>query len=73
ERLAALDLDMRIDHRSFAARGIDLEPQNKIGPAGARREQRGEDAGRVAEHLAIARRNGARLIADPVIALDALT
>ena len=37
ERLAELDLDVRIDHRSFAAQGIDLEPQNKIGPAGSRR------------------------------------
>ena len=47
ERLAELDLDVRIDHRSFAAQGIDLEPQNKIGPAGMRREERGEDAERV--------------------------
>ncbi|NHO58387.1 Ti-type conjugative transfer relaxase TraA, partial [Acetobacter lambici] len=44
ERLAELDLDVRIDHRSFVAQGIDLEPQNKIGPAGMRREERGEDA-----------------------------
>src|SRR5271166_2136034 len=37
ERLAELGHDLRIDHRSNAAQGIDLEPQNKIGPAGARR------------------------------------
>ena len=53
--------------------GIELEPQHKIGPAGARREDRGEDAERAAEHRAIARRNGEALSADPSIALDALT
>ncbi|MDT8278494.1 Ti-type conjugative transfer relaxase TraA [Roseomonas mucosa] len=73
ERLAELGHDVRIDHRSHAARGLGLEPQNKIGPAGARREARGEDAERAAEHRAIARRNGERLLADPALALRALT
>jgi Ti-type conjugative transfer relaxase TraA len=73
ERLAELDLDVRIDHRSFAEQGIDLEPQNKIGPAGMRREERGEDAERVSDHLEIARRNGERLLAEPHVALEALT
>ncbi|WP_395372591.1 Ti-type conjugative transfer relaxase TraA [Komagataeibacter diospyri] len=73
ERLAELDLDVRIDHRSFVEQGIDLEPQNKIGPAGMRREERGEDAQRVADHLEIARRNGERLLAEPHVALEALT
>ena len=54
-------------------RGLTLEPQNKIGPAGARREDRGEDAERAAEHLEIARRNGARIIADPDMVLAAIT
>ncbi|NVN45090.1 Ti-type conjugative transfer relaxase TraA [Asaia siamensis] len=73
ERLAALDIDVRIDHRSLADQGIALEPQNKIGPAGMRREERGEAAERAAEHLEIARRNGERLLAAPVLALEALT
>ncbi|MBV0889847.1 Ti-type conjugative transfer relaxase TraA [Komagataeibacter oboediens] len=73
ERLAELDLDVRIDHRSFAAQGIDLEPQNKIGPAGSRRPERGEPCERVADHLEIARRNGDRLLAEPHVALEALT
>ena len=72
-RLAELDHDVRIDHRSFRDQGIDLEPQHKIGPAGARREQRGEDAERVAEHRAIARRNGEALLAEPDAALRMLT
>jgi Ti-type conjugative transfer relaxase TraA len=72
-RLAELGHDVRIDHRSLREQGIELKPQNKIGPAGARREDRGEDAERAAEHRAIARRNGEALLADPAIALDALT
>ena len=72
-RLAELGHDIRIDHRSLREQGIELEPQHKIGPAGARREERGEDAERAAEHRAIARRNGEALSADPSIALDALT
>jgi Ti-type conjugative transfer relaxase TraA len=73
ERLAELGHDLRIDHRSHAAQGIGLEPQNKIGPAGMRREARGEDAERAAEHEALARRNGERIIADPSLVLAALT
>jgi len=72
-RLAELDHDVRIDHRSYAVQGVELEPQNKVGPAGARREQRGEDAERAAEHRAIARRNGEALLADPEAALRMLT
>ncbi|TLU70664.1 Ti-type conjugative transfer relaxase TraA [Lichenicoccus roseus] len=73
ERLAELGHDVRIDHRSYAAQGIPLEPQHKIGPAGARRAQRGEAAERADEHEGIARRNGARIAAAPEIALDVLT
>ena len=73
ERLAELGHDLRIDHRSHAAQGIDLEPQNKIGPAGARREARGEQAERAAEHAAIARRNGERIIAEPERVFSAIT
>ncbi len=73
ERLAEAGHDARIDHRSHAERGLGLEPQNKIGPAGARRALREEDAERAAEHRAIARRNGERLLANPVLALEALT
>ena len=73
ERLAEQGHDARIDHRSYAEQGIPLEPQHKIGPAGARRAARGEDAERRAEHDGIARRNGEQIAADPAVALDALT
>jgi Ti-type conjugative transfer relaxase TraA len=73
ERLTELGHDVRIDHRSYAEQGLSLEPQNKIGPAGARREQRGEEAERAAEHVEIARRNGEQIIDDPTVVLDAIT
>jgi len=72
-RLAALDIDARIDHRTLEAQGIDLEPQHKIGPAGSRRLARGEDAERADDHVRIARENGEKIIASPAIALDAIT
>jgi len=72
-RLIELDHDVRIDHRSYREQGIELEPQHKIGPAGGRREQRGEDAERAAEHRAIARRNGEKLLEEPEAALRMLT
>ncbi len=72
-RLAELGIDAAIDHRSLNAQGIALEPQGKIGPAGARREERGEGAERADEHRVIARRNGERIVAEPDIALRALT
>ncbi|GJE02034.1 Ti-type conjugative transfer relaxase TraA [Methylobacterium isbiliense] len=72
-RLAELGIDARVDHRSLREQGIDLEPQHKIGPAGARREEQGEEAERADEHRAIAARNGERIAAEPEIALRALT
>lgn len=73
ERLASLDIDARIDHRSLEAQGIDLEPQHKIGPAASRMAAGGLKLERVDEHREIARRNGEKLIADPTIALDSIT
>ncbi|ARR57891.1 Ti-type conjugative transfer relaxase TraA (plasmid) [Rhizorhabdus wittichii DC-6] len=73
ERLAELDIDARIDHRTLEAQGIELEPQHKIGPAGSRRLDRGEDAERADDHLRIAHENGEKIIARPEIALDAIT
>ena len=73
ERLAELDIDARIDHRSLEAQGIALEPQNKIGPAASRMAGHGLEAERIAEHAEIARRNGEKIVADPNIALDAIT
>lgn len=73
EKLSALGIEARIDHRSYDAQGIELEPQHKIGAAGARRDVRGEEAERADDHRAIARTNGAIIIADPARGLDTLT
>ena len=72
-RLAELDIEARVDHRSFAAQGIDLEPQHKIGAAAARMAGGGLDADRLDDHARIARENGERIIARPEVALDAIT
>lgn len=72
-RLAALDIDARIDHRSLEAQGIDLEPQHKIGPAASRMVGQGLASERLEDHHAIARANGEKLLANPAIALDAIT
>jgi Ti-type conjugative transfer relaxase TraA len=72
-RLVELDIDARVDHRSFDRQGIDLEPQHKIGPAASRRPGQGLESERLDEHVEIARSNGDRIIAQPGIALDAIT
>jgi Ti-type conjugative transfer relaxase TraA len=78
ERLAELDIDARIDHRSLEAQGIALEPQSQIGAPARRIEDRGiagegTAADRAELHREIARGNGRRIIADPSVALDAIT
>ncbi|KKI21790.1 Ti-type conjugative transfer relaxase TraA [Sphingomonas sp. Ag1] len=73
ERMAELGLEGRIDHRSYEAQGIGLEPQHKIGPAASRRPEQGLEAERIEDHARIARENGERIIANPNVALDAIT
>ncbi|AZO29784.1 Ti-type conjugative transfer relaxase TraA [Mesorhizobium sp. M1B.F.Ca.ET.045.04.1.1] len=78
ERLAELDIDARIDHRSLEAQGIALEPQTQIGATAQRIEcsdlnPAGVEADRTEQHREIARNNGVRIIADPSVALDAIT
>jgi Ti-type conjugative transfer relaxase TraA len=71
--LAARDIDVRVDHRTLEAQGIDLEPQHKIGPAAARMAEQGLSSERLEEHHAIARSNGEKLLANPGLAPDAIT
>ena len=73
ERMAELGLEGRIDHRSYEAQGIGLEPQHKIGPAASRRPEQGLEAERIEDHTRIARENGEKIIANPNVALDAIT
>ncbi|MGQ3230504.1 MAG: Ti-type conjugative transfer relaxase TraA, partial [Blastomonas fulva] len=73
QRMAELDIDARIDYRSLAAQGIELEPQSKIGAAASRMAGEGLSPERLAEHADIARANGEKIVADPNIALNAIT
>jgi len=66
--LAKAGFDIRIDNRTLEAQGIDLEAQSKIGAKAA-----AERMARLAEHQALAQRNGERLLREPEIALTALT
>ena len=72
-RLAELDIDVRVDHRSLYAQGIELDPQHKIGPAASRMGGQGLQLERIDEHVAIARANGDKLLRNPGLALDAIT
>jgi Ti-type conjugative transfer relaxase TraA len=73
-RMAELDIDARIDHRSLEAQGIALDPQRQIGAPAQRIDGEGiEAADRAEMHREIARGNGERIIANPTLALDAIT
>jgi Ti-type conjugative transfer relaxase TraA len=60
--------DLKIDHRSLKEQGIELEPQHKIGASAAK-----ERLVRLEDHQRIARENGEKILADPQIALSAIT
>jgi Ti-type conjugative transfer relaxase TraA len=73
QRLTELDIDARVDHRGLEEQGIDLEPQGKIGAAARRMDAQGLEAERLEDHRDIAYRNGERILANPGVALDAIT
>lgn len=66
--LALAGFDIRIDHRSLADQGINLEPQIKLGPKAAQKR-----LDKLQIYLDIAKRNGERLLANPEIVLEAIT
>ena len=76
EHLAKAGLSVRIDHRTLHAQGLDLIPGRKIGISLERQKSDhlplkiGE---RVAEQHQIAGENGSLIIADPNVAIKALT
>lgn len=76
EHLARAGHDLRIDHRSLAAQGLDLTPGQKIGISAQRQNASRLPqalADKVAEQRAIARENGERILEDPTLALKAIT
>jgi hypothetical protein len=70
ERMAELDIDARIDHRSWKAQGSSWSRSTRSGRREAARAG-GSRAGRGS--CRIARENGEKIIADPRIALDGIT
>jgi Ti-type conjugative transfer relaxase TraA len=76
EHLAEAGLGVRIDHRSYADQRLELIPGRKIGLGRERQETPelpGFLADRVAEQQRIAGANGVQIIAEPTIALKALS
>ncbi len=71
--------DVRIDRRSYEERGIDIEPQNKIGVSATRAKRelaQGKPltpSDRMDEYQRITEKNGKAIIADPTIALKLLS
>jgi Ti-type conjugative transfer relaxase TraA len=76
EHLAQAGLGVRIDHRSYKAQGIELSPGRKLGVGRERQEDERLPsflADRIEEQQRIAGANGVQIIADPGIALKAMT
>src|SRR5205807_9573968 len=74
--LARAGPDIRIDHRTLEAQGLDLVPGRKIGVSLERQHRPGlphRVADRVEEQRRIAHENGERIIADPNVAPRAPT
>jgi len=74
-QLAREGHEQRIDHRSYADRGIQLEPTRKIGASENNLQNDGREIvkERMEEQREIAWRNGERILKDPNIALEGVT
>jgi Ti-type conjugative transfer relaxase TraA len=76
EHLARAGHAVRIDHRTLEAQGIELEPGKKIGVG---RERHADETlprhvtERIAAQELVARENGEAIVADPSVALHAIT
>ena len=73
ERLATQDLEGRIDHRSFRAQGLALEPQRGVSLREARAGDAVRPSRRTERKKRIERENGERIVRRPELLLKALT
>lgn len=75
QRAAELGIDLgpNWDHRSYEARGLEIEAQPKIGAASARMDKQKLGPDRTAQYEATIERNGERFLADPSLVLAAMT
>src|SRR6185437_90183 len=79
QHLALAGLDVRVDGRSYAERGIDIVPTTHIGVGAKAIQRKSEEAGRAAEleRLALLERqrrdNARRIERRPELVLDMIT
>lgn len=66
-------LELHADPRSYADRGIDLEPTRHVGVHAVAMERQAKPTERGAEHEAIRSANAARILERPELVLDLLT
>ncbi len=79
QHLAMAGLEIRVDGRSYAERGIDIEPTTHIGVGAKALQRKSALTGtaihleRLAQHETVRQRNAARIEARPELVLDMLT
>lgn len=69
---AAMGIALSVDPRSYAARGIDLEPTKHVGVHAVAMDRQGLQAERVAEHEQVRQANAQRIRESPEIVLERL-
>jgi len=73
ERMAAAGLDMRIDHRSYQERGVEIEPTQHMGVHATQMQRRGLDVSRVRLDAEAAQRNAELIREKPEQVLAIIT
>ena len=73
KHLERAGLDVRLDHRSYEAQGIELDPQPKLGRGLEEMESRGYTVDRLAALERVKARNKLLIKKDPSIVLDTIT
>ncbi|EAN7721589.1 Ti-type conjugative transfer relaxase TraA [Salmonella enterica] len=64
---------VRVDHRSYAAQGIDLTPTKHVGVSAVGMDRRGKDADRANLHAETRAENAAKIEANPSLILEKIT
>ena len=73
QQLARSGLDIRIDHRSHAAQGLDIAPTQHMGVHATQMERRGKDVSRIRMEPDAAARNAEAIRAHPEQVLSLIT
>jgi Ti-type conjugative transfer relaxase TraA len=73
EYLRTFGHEVMVDHRSFAERGIALEPTMKLGQGGHAMMMRGESSRIVDQVQEVREKNRVRMIANPSLIIDVLS